>query len=75
MGAYTYDVCTGKEKGVTQKADAVRKLSKGGCVTMQTRERGSRNPKLLQASYVPPKALKTDIYRVTHQVVPYVLLA
>ena len=37
---YSYDVCTGRGEGGTPKADAVRKLSKGGCVTMQTRGEG-----------------------------------
>ena len=35
-GAFIYDVCTGREEGGTPKADAVRKLSKGGCLKMQT---------------------------------------
>ena len=30
----------GREEGGTPKADAVRKLSKGGCVKMQTRGEG-----------------------------------
>ena len=38
--------------GGTPKADAVRKLSQGGCVKMQNRGRGSKNPKILQTSYV-----------------------
>ena len=46
LGACTYDVCTG---GGTPKADAVRKLSNGNCVKM---ERGAKNPKILQTSYV-----------------------
>ena len=41
-GACTlYDVC--RWRGGTPKADAVRKLSKGGCVKMQTRGGGSQN--------------------------------
>ena len=39
-GACTYDVCTERGEGGTPKADAVRKLSKGGCVKMQTRGEG-----------------------------------
>ena len=35
-----------------QEADAVRKLSKEGCVKMQTREEGVTNPNILQMSYV-----------------------
>ena len=50
--------------GGTPKADAVRKLSKGGCVKIQTRGgRGSKNPKILQTSYVlymPPLAHSAD---------------
>ena len=37
--------------GSTQKADIVRKLSKGGCVKMQTGG-GSKNQEILQTSYV-----------------------
>ena len=44
----------GRGEGVTPKADAVRKLSVGGCVKMQTRGEGggAKNPKNLQMSYV-----------------------
>ena len=49
-GAYTYDVCTGM--GVPQKADALKKLSKGNCVKRQTGGRWIKNQKILQTSYV-----------------------
>ena len=51
-GACTYDVCTGRGEGGTPKSDAVRKLSKGGCMKMQTRGDGVKDRKILQTSYV-----------------------
>ena len=63
-GACTYDVCTGRGRGGTPKADAVRNLSEGGCVKMQTRGRGSKNPKILQTSYVHgPQGWSADVLR------------
>ena len=42
----------GPGRGVPSKADIVRNLSKGGCVNLQTRGRGSKNPKILRTSYM-----------------------
>ena len=36
-GASIYDVCTGGERGVQEKAEQVREAIKGGCVKMRTR--------------------------------------
>ena len=47
LGACTYDVCTGRGEGGTPKADAVRELSKGGCMKIQTRGEGVKNPENL----------------------------
>ena len=42
-------ICTGRG---TPKADAVRKLIKGGCIKMQTRGEGAKDLKIVQTSYV-----------------------
>ena len=42
----------GNGDGGTPKADAIRKLSKGGRVKMQARGEGVKNLKNLQTSYV-----------------------
>ena len=47
-GGYLYDV----RIGGPPKRDVVRKLSKGGCVNLQTSgRRGSKNPKLARTSF------------------------
>ena len=56
-GACTYYVCIGRGigEGVTPNADVKRKLSKGGCVKIQTRrewEGSQKNLKILQISYI-----------------------
>ena len=50
----------GEGAGGTSKADAVRKLSKGGRVKKQTGGRVSKNQKILQTSYVQSFP-KTDL--------------
>ena len=50
---YMYIWCLHREGGGGQKADAVRKLSKGDCVKMQTGGKSQEtNPKILSTSYV-----------------------
>ena len=54
-GACTYDVCTGRGEGGTPKADAVRKLSKGGCVKMQTMGVGVKKSENFADIYMAPE--------------------
>ena len=51
----------GREEG-TSKADAVRKLSKGGCVKMQTRGGGGQNIRKFcrRHMYMAPNGTWTD---------------
>ena len=62
LGACTYDVCTERGGGGTPKADAVRKLSKGGCVKMQTRGGGGQNIRKFcrRHMYMAPNGTWTD---------------
>ena len=55
-GACTCDVRTRRGEGGTSKADALRKLSMGGCVKMQTRVEGGGQKirKCRRHMYMPP---------------------